>query len=135
GFGERTQEEKRGERAKFIILEGLACGFRLGLSLRGMILLGPSMVLECQPRPGCRLEIIMPPQKSVRGRPARSNVEEQELRNAPEVQPQGEVTNAEFREAIKMLSQVVTNQVEEEKLRDREEFRNKKAKIGNQSGQ
>ncbi|XP_049347490.1 uncharacterized protein LOC125812027, partial [Solanum verrucosum] len=46
-----------------------------------------------------------------RGRPARRNIEEQELPNAPEVQPQGEVSNAEFREAIRMLSQVVTNQV------------------------
>ncbi|WMV33146.1 hypothetical protein MTR67_026531 [Solanum verrucosum] len=53
----------------------------------------------------------MPPRKVVRGRPARRNVEKQELPNSPEVQPQGEVTNAEFREAIKMLSQVVTNQV------------------------
>uniref|UniRef100_M1DQF4 Retrotransposon gag protein n=1 Tax=Solanum tuberosum TaxID=4113 RepID=M1DQF4_SOLTU len=30
-FEERTLEEKRGERAKFIVLEGLACGFRQGL--------------------------------------------------------------------------------------------------------
>ncbi|XP_049394793.1 uncharacterized protein LOC125859114 [Solanum stenotomum] len=42
--------------------------------------------------------IIMPLQKAVRGGPARRNVEEQELPNALEVQPQGEVTNAEFRE-------------------------------------
>ncbi|KAG5598937.1 hypothetical protein H5410_030307 [Solanum commersonii] len=94
----------------------------------------------------------MPPRRVVKGRPARRNVEEQELPNALEVQPQGEVTNAEFCEAIRMLSQVVTNQagskekldrerlilqrfVEEEKLRDREEFKNKKAKIGNESGQ
>uniref|UniRef100_M1DL44 Gag-pol polyprotein n=1 Tax=Solanum tuberosum TaxID=4113 RepID=M1DL44_SOLTU len=38
------------------------------------------------------------------------NVEEQGVPNAPEVQLQGEVTNVEFREAIWMLSQVVTNQ-------------------------
>ncbi|WMV18910.1 hypothetical protein MTR67_012295 [Solanum verrucosum] len=31
GFGERTQDEKRGERAKFVVLEGLGCGFRQGL--------------------------------------------------------------------------------------------------------
>uniref|UniRef100_M1DRD9 Transcription factor hy5 n=1 Tax=Solanum tuberosum TaxID=4113 RepID=M1DRD9_SOLTU len=30
-FGERTQEEKRGERATFVVPEGLACGFRQGL--------------------------------------------------------------------------------------------------------
>uniref|UniRef100_M1DEN4 Late blight resistance protein n=1 Tax=Solanum tuberosum TaxID=4113 RepID=M1DEN4_SOLTU len=54
--------------------------------------------------------IIMPLRRAVRGRPARRNVEEQELPNAPEMQPQREVTNAEFREAIRMLSQVVTNQ-------------------------
>ncbi|XP_049360648.1 uncharacterized protein LOC125825347 [Solanum verrucosum] len=52
----------------------------------------------------------MPPRRPVRGHPARRNVDEQELPNAPEVQPQGEVTNAKFREAIRMLSQVVTNQ-------------------------
>ncbi|XP_049345471.1 uncharacterized protein LOC125809994 [Solanum verrucosum] len=136
-----------------------------------------------------KMQIIMPPRRAVRGRPAGRNVDEQELPNAPEVQPQGEVTNAEFREAIWMLSQAMTNQfnqlsryaskivadmrnrmnlfvtglsrlsskegraamliedmeisrlmvyvqqVEEEKLRDMEEFRNKKAKTGNESEQ
>ncbi|XP_049413164.1 uncharacterized protein LOC125876092 [Solanum stenotomum] len=136
----------------------------------------------------------MPPRRAVRGRPAMRNVEEQELPNAPEVQSQGEVTNVEFRETIRMLSQAVTNQeyglkftqlsryapeivvdmrgrmslfvaglgrllskegrasmligdmnisrlmvyvqhVEKEKLRDRDEFKNKRAKIGNESGQ
>ncbi|WMV36882.1 hypothetical protein MTR67_030267 [Solanum verrucosum] len=135
----------------------------------------------------------MPPRRAFRGHPARHNVEKQGVPNAPEVQPQGEVTNDEFREAIMMLSQVVTNQVgqrearqeeadtswiqmvadmsskmslfvvglsskegkaamligdmyisrlmvyvqqvEEEKLRDREVFGNKKAKTGNESGQ
>ncbi|KAK4733570.1 hypothetical protein R3W88_007831 [Solanum pinnatisectum] len=54
----------------------------------------------------------MPSQRAVRARSARRSVEPQEqgLPNAPEVQPQGEVTNIEFREAIWMLSQVVTNQ-------------------------
>uniref|UniRef100_M1E1D2 Gag-pol protein n=1 Tax=Solanum tuberosum TaxID=4113 RepID=M1E1D2_SOLTU len=52
----------------------------------------------------------MLPQRAIRSRPARHIVEEQELPNAPEVQPQGEVTNVEFREAIQILSQVVTNQ-------------------------
>ncbi|WMV40579.1 hypothetical protein MTR67_033964 [Solanum verrucosum] len=52
----------------------------------------------------------MPSRKVVRGRSARRNVEEQELPNAHEVQPQGKVTNAEFHEAIQMLRQVVTNQ-------------------------
>ncbi|XP_049371101.1 uncharacterized protein LOC125836058 [Solanum verrucosum] len=53
----------------------------------------------------------MPPRRAGRGRPARRNVEEKGVPNAREVQPQGEVTNAEFREAIRMLSQFVTNQV------------------------
>ncbi|WMV38186.1 hypothetical protein MTR67_031571 [Solanum verrucosum] len=53
----------------------------------------------------------MPPRKTVRGHPTRRNVEEQGVPNAPEVQPQREVTNAEFREEIRMLSQGVTNQV------------------------
>ncbi|XP_049373843.1 uncharacterized protein LOC125838859 [Solanum verrucosum] len=139
----------------------------------------------------------MPPRRAERGRPARRNIEpqNQELPNAPEVQPQKEVSKAEFREAIRMLSQVVTNQagqqrgdrqegtdtsriladmrsrissfvaglgrlsskegreamlirdmdisrlmvyvqqVEEEKLRDKEEFKNKRAKTGNEYGQ
>ncbi|XP_049346843.1 uncharacterized protein LOC125811409 [Solanum verrucosum] len=124
----------------------------------------------------------MPPRRAVRGRPARRNVEEQELPNATKVQPQGEVTNTEFCEAIQMLCQAVTNkapemvkdmrsrmslfvaglgrlsrkerraamlsrdmdisrlmvyvqQVEEENLRDREEFKNKKAKTRNESRQ
>ena len=42
-------------------------------------------------------------------------MEEQEVPNAPCVQPQGEVTNVEFREAIRMLSQEVTNQVEKQR--------------------
>uniref|UniRef100_M1DZR6 Gag-pol polyprotein n=1 Tax=Solanum tuberosum TaxID=4113 RepID=M1DZR6_SOLTU len=49
-------------------------------------------------------KIFMSPRRDFRDRPARCNVEEQELPNAPEMQPQGEVTNAEFREAIRMLS-------------------------------
>ena len=46
------------------------------------------------------------------------NVEaqEQELPNSPEVQPEVEVTNAEIREAVKTLSNVVTNQVEKRSL-------------------
>ncbi|KAK4718262.1 hypothetical protein R3W88_016600 [Solanum pinnatisectum] len=57
----------------------------------------------------------MPPRRAVRGRPARRNVEEQGVPNAPKVQPQGDVTNAEFCEAIRMLSQVVTNQVRKQR--------------------
>ncbi|KAH0712585.1 hypothetical protein KY289_008544 [Solanum tuberosum] len=63
----------------------------------------------------------MPPRRAVRSRPARRNVEEQELPNAPEVQPQGEVTNVEFREAIRILSQVVTNQVGQQRGARQEE--------------
>ena len=53
----------------------------------------------------------MPPQKALWGRAARRNIEVPKLHNAPDMQPQGEVSNFEFREAIRMLSQVVTNQV------------------------
>ena len=56
----------------------------------------------------------MPTRRAARGRPARRNVEEPELPNAPEVQPQGEVINAEFHEAIRMLRQEVTNQVRQQ---------------------
>ena len=55
--------------------------------------------------------IIMPPRREVRGQPSRRNADEEEVPNSPDVQPQGEVTNAEFCEVIKMLSQVVTKQV------------------------
>ncbi|XP_049366101.1 uncharacterized protein LOC125830955 [Solanum verrucosum] len=55
----------------------------------------------------------MPPRRAVRGRSSRRNIEEQGVPNALEVQPQGEVTKAEFREAIRMLSQVATYQVGE----------------------
>ncbi|XP_049397157.1 uncharacterized protein LOC125861262 [Solanum stenotomum] len=63
----------------------------------------------------------MPLRSAVRGRPARRNVEDQELPNAPEVQLQGEVSNAEFREAIRMLSQVVTNQAGQQRGTRQEE--------------
>ncbi|XP_049392678.1 two-component response regulator ARR14-like [Solanum stenotomum] len=55
---------------------------------------------------------IMPPQRVVRRRPARMNVDphNQRVPNAAEVQPQGEVTNDEFRDAIRKLSHVITNQ-------------------------
>ncbi|KAK4733898.1 hypothetical protein R3W88_008159 [Solanum pinnatisectum] len=53
----------------------------------------------------------MPPRRAVRGRPARRNVEEQGVPNALEVQPHGQVTKVEFREAIWMLSQVATYHV------------------------
>ncbi|WMV51630.1 hypothetical protein MTR67_045015 [Solanum verrucosum] len=63
----------------------------------------------------------MPLRRAVSGHPARRNVEGQELPNAPEVQPQGEVTNVEFREAIRMLSQVVTNQAGQQRGARQEE--------------
>ena len=53
----------------------------------------------------------MPPRREVRGRPTKRNVEEHELPNAPDVQPQGHTTNVELWEVIQMLCQVVTNQV------------------------
>ena len=37
--------------------------------------------------------------------------DEQEVPNAPDMQPQGKVTSVDFREAIQILSQAVTNQV------------------------
>ncbi|WMV18837.1 hypothetical protein MTR67_012222 [Solanum verrucosum] len=58
-----------------------------------------------------RIFQIIPPRRAFRGRLVRRNVEEQGVPNAPEVKPQGEVTNVEFREAIQMLSHVLTNQV------------------------
>ena len=54
--------------------------------------------------------ITMYLRRETRGCTVRRNVEEPKLTNAPEVQPQGEVTN-EFREAIQMFSQMVTNHV------------------------
>ncbi|WMV41911.1 hypothetical protein MTR67_035296 [Solanum verrucosum] len=50
----------------------------------------------------------MPPRRAVRGCLGRRNVDPQDqgVPNALQVQPQGEVTNVEFR----MLSQLVTNQ-------------------------
>ena len=55
----------------------------------------------------------MPPRRASRGHPAKRNVkpQEQELPNAPEGKPQGEVTNSEFCEDIRMLSHALTNQV------------------------
>ena len=53
----------------------------------------------------------MPPRRVGRGRLPRRYVDEQELPDAPGVQGQGEVSNAEFREAIRMLSQAVANQI------------------------
>ncbi|XP_015072918.1 uncharacterized protein LOC107017154 [Solanum pennellii] len=55
--------------------------------------------------------ITMPPRREAIGCTTRRNVEEPVLPNAPEVQPQEEVSNVEFREAIRILSQVETNQV------------------------
>uniref|UniRef100_M1D9C9 Gag-pol protein n=1 Tax=Solanum tuberosum TaxID=4113 RepID=M1D9C9_SOLTU len=65
--------------------------------------------------------VIMPPRRDMRGHLTRHNIEEQGLPNAPEVQPQGEVTNAEFWDAIQMLIQVVTNQVGQQRRARQEE--------------
>ncbi|KAG5586422.1 hypothetical protein H5410_046856 [Solanum commersonii] len=55
---------------------------------------------------------IMPLRRVVQGRPTRRNVDPQDqgVPNTPEVQPQGKLTNVEFRDIIRMLSRVVTNQ-------------------------
>uniref|UniRef100_M1DHP7 Gag-pol polyprotein n=1 Tax=Solanum tuberosum TaxID=4113 RepID=M1DHP7_SOLTU len=81
-----------------------------------MVRLGPTIFIECQLRSGCRLE-IMPPRRVVRGHPSRMNVDpyDQGVPNAPKVQPQGEVTNAEFWDDIRMSSQVVTNQARQQR--------------------
>ncbi|WMV46574.1 hypothetical protein MTR67_039959 [Solanum verrucosum] len=56
----------------------------------------------------------MLPQKAVQGCPSRRNVNPQgpEIPNSPDVPPlQGDVTNVEFKNVIQMLTQVVINQV------------------------
>ena len=53
----------------------------------------------------------MPPQRAFRCQIIRRNFEEIEVLNAHDQKPQGEVTNAEFHEAVQMVSQVVTNEV------------------------
>ena len=57
----------------------------------------------------------MPPGRAARGLPSRRNVEDSDVPNVLNVQPQGEVTNAKFRKAIRMLRQVVTNQVRQQR--------------------
>ena len=53
----------------------------------------------------------MPRRRAFRDHLARRNVEPQEkgVPNPPKVQTQGEVANVEFREAIRMMNEVVTN--------------------------
>lgn len=60
-------------------------------------------------------QISMPPRREERGYLATRNVEEKGVPNTHELQTQEEVANVEFREAIWMLSQVVTNQVREQR--------------------
>uniref|UniRef100_M1DRV6 Gag-pol polyprotein n=1 Tax=Solanum tuberosum TaxID=4113 RepID=M1DRV6_SOLTU len=81
---------------------------------------------------GSSQEIIMPPRRAVRGHSARRNVEPQEqgVPNAPELQPQGEVTNVEFQEAIRMLSQAVTNQVGQQRGARQEEADTSRIRLG-----
>lgn len=47
----------------------------------------------------------------MKGHPSRRNVKEKGVPNAANVQTQGKATNAKFSEAIRMLTQVVINQV------------------------
>ncbi|XP_069150319.1 uncharacterized protein [Solanum lycopersicum] len=63
----------------------------------------------------------MHPQKEVTGRPTRRIVEELEIPDAPNMQPQGEVTNAKFCDDIRILIQVVTNQVGQHRRARQEE--------------
>ncbi|WMV26006.1 hypothetical protein MTR67_019391 [Solanum verrucosum] len=63
----------------------------------------------------------MPPRRVVTCCPVRRNAEEQGVPNAREVQPHGEVNNAEFREAIRILSQAVTNQIGQQRGARQEE--------------
>uniref|UniRef100_M1D8U1 Gag-pol polyprotein n=1 Tax=Solanum tuberosum TaxID=4113 RepID=M1D8U1_SOLTU len=74
------------------------------------------MVLECRPRQGYRLGVWQTLYQStefksprVSMKPWNVDPQDQGVPNAPEVKPQGGVTNAEFRDAIRMLSQVVAN--------------------------
>ena len=53
----------------------------------------------------------MPPQRDVLGHLDIINVEEHKVPNVPEVKPQRKVTNVEFRDAIGLLSQIVSNKV------------------------
>ena len=53
--------------------------------------------------------------RATRGCPARRNVEEPELPNAPKVQPGGEFTNFEFSNTIRIVNQDVTNHVGQQK--------------------
>ena len=53
----------------------------------------------------------MPPRREAIGCQTRRNIEEQELPNASEVQSREEVSNVEFMEEIRILTQVETNQV------------------------
>lgn len=53
----------------------------------------------------------MPLKILVRGHPVWRDVGEKELPNSLEVKPQREVSNVQFREEIKILSHVLSNQV------------------------
>ena len=55
------------------------------------------------------------------GHPSRRNVEEPEVPNAPNVQPQGTTINDEFHEVISMLCQEVINHVRQQRGDQQEE--------------
>ena len=65
--------------------------------------------------------MTIPRRQATRGLRTIRNIEEQVVRNAPKVQPQGEVTNAKFREAIRMQSKDVNNQVGQQRRSSQEE--------------
>ncbi|KAG5584825.1 hypothetical protein H5410_045259 [Solanum commersonii] len=114
GLGARLLEVRGLETRRF---EVVVCGGSVGMKGVFKLAMLPSLlgcllgtVLVFLSPDSCDLLLLLLTSRLVKGL-ERRNIEEQELPNAPEVQPLGEVTNVRFKEAIRMLSQAVTNQV------------------------